>query len=1035
MARLFAVVVYILVATPAAARAPAPAQPSAEPEAPAAVPSQRVDLIYTGQTQGFSSSASYGAKFPILLLWDYFAARKGVATIERSGWVLRQGPCLLVDPADMRTGRTVQMLRGDPPRARVLVERLPVLESDHVIVYQYPPDPSFDLLRYMERQNRLVPMDPVLRRGVARLIEYRAPDGKRVLALDQSGSQPTPLSWLPKDPTAWELWWGARGYARLHGQRGTYYVVLKMRGYGARRFRHIQSLRGALGTARTMLVSAGNEVDTGDSARDAKRSSRGLDFGALGALKYTAILPDAAELYFGVDDLKRQAERHKLTLVATNLTHASGDDAGKPVFERFLVRRIGGVRVGILGFVNPDVAEHVRERDTLSEVKVEEPFEAFAKALMEMHSATETRPELVVVLSNLRDRALTQFLAKIRGVSIFIGDFTRAPAIYPAVETLDARDRAKDLQRQRSPLIEVHGSSTRVGHIVTHLTKPGRMFEIERIEHSQKAITADLPRADWLHRNVMAAELRERGALESVLIPGLDEIIEKDADLLKYFRQDPEYLNAFPIDRDETERSLAWFTPRIWSNVVAGIVREASRCDAAVVRSVPQLQITTPGAVLREYVLGWAATEEQLVLYTMGGAYLRQLVRLGLRDVTIAGVDVDELKVGGRDIDDDEQYRVALGSAVAASGPVMRLLGDLEAQTKFTLDRGRVSASRKGRALRLREIVLETLEELRRADPEFGKGYRARFRKWLLPGGSALLPLWMFRAESISFSFSNYAQYPRGSWMDYRGVRETRAVTPSNYTIQLKGALAVTYDSAKIAWETRAAFELTRTLLYTNQAEQPVQILKTADDLVASTEFRLKVIGLDLGAKGRVSLTPYVNATFDTEFTPTENAVTGEVYPHQKELYGSAGIVTYPGQTLQEVRLAGIVRTDFAVAELYPEAPRGSIVDGGILFGTRAEFSFWKAKLTVSGTLRYFAPRSTDTPDRLGLLVQGETKLVVPFTSDLSVSLGADLFLFRPKLREATYTDEDGSMVTVVRGTAASLILSAGFSFDHTWKL
>jgi hypothetical protein len=247
---------------------------------------------------------------------------------------------------------------------------------------------------------------------------------------------------------------------------------------------------------------------------------------------------------------------------------------------------------------------------------------------------------------------------------------------------------------------------------------------------------------------------------------------------------------------------------------------------------------------------------------------------------------------------------------------------------------------------------------------------------------------------------------------------------PASYTIQARGTLAAIYDGVRLAWDTRVVFDLARTVVSLEQIGKDSVVVKSADDLVLSTELRLKLLELALGSGGKVSVVPYANATLDTEFTPTQNQLTGEYYPHQKDLLGSLGLVSYPGRYLTEVRLAGVLRSDFA-------ASRGKL-DGGVLVGAKLELPLWLARLELAGTLRYFADTAADTPEKLGLILQSTAKLRVPFTRDFSALLAADLFLFRPKL--LTGTDLSTGQ-PVRRGTSASLILSAGLSFDHLLKL
>jgi hypothetical protein len=207
---------------------------------------------------------------------------------------------------------------------------------------------------------------------------------------------------------------------------------------------------------------------------------------------------------------------------------------------------------------------------------------------------------------------------------------------------------------------------------------------------------------------------------------------------------------------------------------------------------------------------------------------------------------------------------------------------------------------------------------------------------------------------------------------------------------------------------------------------------EAVDDLLASTELRLKFIELALGAAGRVKVVPYANATFDTEFTATVDQLTGRTFPHQKELRAALGLVSFPGAILQEVRLAGLFKNDFGVSEGQAE--------GGLLAGFTLGMPLWRAKLELGSTLRYFPKTNHDTVEDLGLILESSARLEVPFTRDLSLALMADIFFYIPKVEQYELKAEDTLQRqlfgdSIDRDPALSLILSAGLSFDHLWKL
>jgi hypothetical protein len=624
----------------------------------------------------------------------------------------------------------------------------------------------------------------------------------------------------------------------------------------------------------------------------------------------------------------------------------------------------------------------------------------------------------VVALSNLRGKDLDD-AREIYGVDIFITRQYRWGR-HPAVRRLEAGRRDQERLYGRTPLLYAFTHGMVVGRIDARFA--GQPPHPTTLEDTPYIVHPDLPRDEGIHRLLARHRHKEMGRLQSVLMPSLEEIAGDDKALLEQVRADPDIARFTPREQTERYRQL-WITARMWSVVVANILRRAARTEVALVRRTEWLSTNVPGPVLETYVLSWLDDEDTVGIYELTGAQLREVAKAAGDKAVITGVDLEASKVAGRALDDAERYQVAISSSVAELDPVAAALRGIPAANRFRLEGERLAQDSAGNPTRLREVVIATLRGMRARHPKFDAGYRRTLRGWLRPAGKQMEPRWIIAARKITFSFANYSNHPRSSYLNNPNIRETRTQMPNNYSLGLRGELAAGYDAADINWTNTVRFKLARTVIDLEDIDQGEIENETADDLTAGTELQLRFLQLKTGSD-LLRLVPYVNVTFDTEFTATKHLITGETYPHQKELYASAGLVLHPGQILREVRLAGLTKTDFV--------PDQGKFEGGLLAGVSVMVPLWLAKLSVGATLRYFPDTSSDTLEDLGLILEGEAALQVPFTQDFSLSLGADLYLYRPKLRDPDPDDDTNALVA--GKTAVSLILNAGLSFDHLWK-
>jgi 2',3'-cyclic-nucleotide 2'-phosphodiesterase (5'-nucleotidase family) len=987
-------------------------QPTSQPTSQPSGPS--LSVIYTGGYNGLTYY--HGTGSTIVLLWDELAARGGSTWIERSGTGgMRLGRRRLLDIDGLRGGKPMtDLLRRGVKRRRVLSRELKVLESDHTIVFQYPPDPHFDLLKMMEQRNRRTGEDPSVRIWTASLTELENRAGEKVLLLEPKSSAGGSLR---RDPLAWEPQWLLRGKAALGDREGTYYLFTRPHGDGARRVRLIKDLAAATRPDH-LLVNVGNTVSTFARLSGKKSPIRALDFETLAKLGFHAVAPGKSELYYGVEELRQQARRRKLPLVATNLYFKEGPKKGKSVFPRYLIRRVGDIHVGIIGLVNRDAVERAPFPKLVAGIEVRDPVESAVTAIREMQDLPGKKPQLVVALSNLRGKDLHD-AREIYGVDLFITHQYRWGR-HPAVRRVDARRRSKERIYERTPLLHAYSHGRVVGR--ADIRFGGRPLKPRSLVDTPYIVHPDLPRDEHIHRQLTRQRLTQMGRLQSVLLPSLEAIIGKDEQLLDQVRADPEIARFTPREQTKRWRQL-WFTARLWSIVVANILRRAAGTEIALTKRATWLSTNVPGPVLESYVLRWLSDEDNVRVYELTGAQLQEVAKAAGDKAVVTGFDLKASKVAGRTLSNTERYEVAVSSQVAELEPVAAALRGIKPETHFFLEDERLEPDPSGNPTRLREVVMATLRGMRARHPEFDAGYRDTLRGWLRPAGEKVEPRWTVAARGITVSFANYSNHPRSSYLEHPEIRETRTQMPNNYSLGLRGELAAGYDSADINWTNTVKFKLARLMIDLEDIGKGEIENETADDLTAATELQLKFLQLKTKS-GLLGLVPYLNVTFDTEFTATKHLITSETYPHQKELYASAGLVLHPGRILQEVRLAGLTKTDFV--------PDKGKFEAGLLAGARVEVPLWKAALSLGATVRYFPDTDSDTLEDLGLILEGEAALKVPFTRDFSLSLGADLFLYQPKLRDP---DPDDDTNPLVKGeTAVSLILNAGLTFDHLWK-
>ncbi len=166
-----------------------------------------------------------------------------------------------------------------------------------------------------------------------------------------------------------------------------------------------------------LLFDAGDQftsrVTVGPSDRALIEARARLTFAALQAMGTTAVNVGGRDLVVGVSLLRSLAKRHRVPLIATNLTDASG----RPVFETSRIVRVAGLDVAVLGVVPPRVLND-RDIPDRAELKALDPASAVAA---EVAKLAPKRPDLVIVLSRLNQTEEARLLEQVTAISFVLG--------------------------------------------------------------------------------------------------------------------------------------------------------------------------------------------------------------------------------------------------------------------------------------------------------------------------------------------------------------------------------------------------------------------------------------------------------------------------------------------------------------------------------------------------------------------------------------------------------------------------------------
>ena len=172
----------------------------------------------------------------------------------------------------------------------------------------------------------------------------------------------------------------------------------------ARRAGFADSIRAQFG--QVALVDAGGFFPEEDGQQD--RAAFMID--VMNRLNTDAVGVAARDLRYGASFLSTQMKRSRLPVVCANLIEKR---SGRPLFDPYVVKKIGGVKVGFFGLIG-EKADLGPSRDSLL---IEEPLAVARRTVADMR---KKGADVVVLLAQLGEVASEDLVTAIDGVNAVV---------------------------------------------------------------------------------------------------------------------------------------------------------------------------------------------------------------------------------------------------------------------------------------------------------------------------------------------------------------------------------------------------------------------------------------------------------------------------------------------------------------------------------------------------------------------------------------------------------------------------------------
>ena len=840
-------------------------------------------------------------------------------------------------------------------------------------------------LEWFDAENPLVHLRlPDVHREHWTFSRIRNGSGGLAFVLKPASEGPVDRLDIPREE--WEIrFWIGTGLEWGDGQVAGLLSIEKRVGEGSRRTVWQAEQLSAMGSSASVLVLGGNCIE-GRSWIEGQRYNlhRPMTWRTLSEFPSPLMVPATSELAAPPDELAAEAEAAGVTLLSANL---AAPETGELFFRPYFRADIGGIDTAIVGLTPPSAAALLTP-DVAAQLDITDPTAALLAVTHELSRSEQGPPALLILATALDRSELSEVVESVPGFDIVL-----TPTASGAIRDLDTTARAQPGHASgqidftdRSPLLWAEGQWGLVGAVdvygeggtVVELTS--RIRAVEQHWSPQQSVLGPV--------NAVRHDLYARQ--EASLFPDLAPLVRADDAIRAVFlRGHQETIAQLGHDEDDFVSQFATaFSWTLWLNYVANTVKTWTDADVALVRHTQQ-PIALTGDIQELFVHAFLQDDDEVWLYSLPGSVLSEVLETrgtaqqgatvtdgGFLPPIASGAAWADGKVGGRTIDTDARYHLAISSYLATHPDYASSLGDLEPTKRFRIEGDHLERDSDGDTIMLHRLIVQDLEARRLAHPELGADYLDALADSLRDPGTARVPLFIFRIADVAFSLSQVSRQLSKNGFD--SVRNTRVKQADSLTLTAGGTLSGSFDTEGIVATLEAS---------TKYGELRVddEVTETSDDLQATLDIQLRA--LSFGAADTIM--PYVASRYDTELTPAEND-DGSEQPRQSELRNSTGLIGQFSDVVPEFRAGLFHQLDFA-------AESGAQSFGAELV-LEQKASLGPVSQAFSLDAAYFLPSDDDTEEDLSFLIESSLSLAIPIVSSLSIETYVDTLWFRGQL-------------------------------------
>lgn len=410
----------------------------------------------------------------------------------------------------------------------------------------------------------------------------------------------------------------------------------------------VWKVRKEVGAEKVLLLDAGDTL--GDTLIAAKTEGRAL-IEAMNSIGYDAMVVGNHEVDFTAETLRSRIAEAKFPLLAANML----DKHSAALFTKpYIVKEIGGVKLGILGLAYPNTA-YTTAKKNVKDVRFVDAQKTAARyvPLMRREGA-----QIVIALTHLGLSGDKQLAEQVAGIDVIVGGHSH--------------NRMQDALQVGSSLIVqagAHGSD--LGRLDLTVQRDGKRVKVSQHKRQLIMLTNE---PDRELRNQIAAQLAAHRTETDQRIGRAQTAIVRAQTIG----------GEKPKARDEESPA---------DDLFADAIRDSTGAEAAFLPGVGYGVAIQPGDITAEQLKNLVPHDSEVVTMSLTGRQIKSILEQSIENfsaedpsqkvggmIQVSGVTfsydprkpqgkrVENVTVAGKPLESGRRYRVATNSLLADGG-------------------------------------------------------------------------------------------------------------------------------------------------------------------------------------------------------------------------------------------------------------------------------------------------------------------------------------------------------------------------------